>query len=456
MSIEKFQISDSSSVYDALKKINDNHCGFVITINKNGVANGLATDGDIRRKLIEGLSLDAPIHYCANQNFVSEKIGALRENLLKRLDSRIKHLPILDSNGKLVDVITKENLPEIKQNNVYARAKAPVRISFGGGGSDLTHYFENQIGAVINSTISLFSHATLRVRLDKKIFIHSEDLNDSIAGENLNDILNKPGAFGLIQATLETIKPTFGFELFLRSDFPMKSGLGGSAAVSAVILECFNKFRIDQWNHHEIAELAFQAERLHFGISGGWQDQYATVFGGINFIEFNLNENIVYPLRIQPNILKELEASLILCHTGISHDSNKIHRDQYNQMKKNNTQNLVEKNVALTYKIRNYLLRGNLTEFGKALDEGWKIKRQLSEKISNKFINEIYNFAIDSGAIGGKILGAGGGGFFLFFAPHYKRHLVTQKLISKGLKIHPFYFESNGIESWITRDNDDI
>jgi D-glycero-alpha-D-manno-heptose-7-phosphate kinase len=336
---------------------------------------------------------------------------------------------------------------------VYARARAPVRISFGGGGSDVTHYFSvKDSGAVINTTISLYSHATLRLRDDDRVVIRSLDLGQTLQAENLKAALAESGEFGLILALLRAVSPDFGFELFLHSDFPMKSGLGGSAVVSSAVLGCFNQFRRDQWSLHELAEIAYQAERLYLGVAGGWQDQYATVFGGFNFMEFRMDQNIVHPLRIHPDTLLELEESLILCDTCTSHDSGDIHQDQRQQMLAPHVRNLVETNVQLSYEMRNDLLRGRLLKFGQLLDKAWHTKRQLSEKISSSRLDDIYESACRHGAIGGKILGAGGGGFFLFYVSPFRRHELIQHLEFSGLKTRPFRFEPQGLQAWTVRE----
>jgi D-glycero-alpha-D-manno-heptose-7-phosphate kinase len=451
MKIENFLIDGNCSIKDALTKIDNNSFGIIFSQTKSGEVYGVATDGDIRRSLIAGLGLDDKLDKCINKEFHWEDNNVSREALIKKLDQKIKVIPILDSKMHLVDVITKENLPEIEEMPVYARAKSPVRISFGGGGSDLTHYFSNGIGAVINATVSFYSHATLHIRSDSKIIIHSLDLGSTLRADNLVDCLNAKGEFGLIQAVIKTVNPDFGFELDLYSDFPMSSGLGGSAVVAASILGCFNQFRKDQWSLHELSELAYEAERLHQGVEGGWQDQYATIFGGFNFIEFKMDQNVVHPLRIPPEILLELEESLVLCNTGIQHNSGNIHKDQRSQMRSKNKQALVQKNVDLCYKLRNQLLRGSLMEFGKSLDTAWKFKRDLSNEISNSQLDGIYDQAMMNGAIGGKLLGAGGGGFFLFFVPPSSKHLLLSHLEKEGLKASPFRFESDGLKSWKVR-----
>lgn len=451
--MDKFQILGKATLKEALARIESNHHGVIFVVDEFGVVFGVATDGDIRRKLLQDGSLEDSISSCANANFVWADLSTPREALLKQLDHRIKTIPILNVKKQLINIVSRGHLPVLDEERTYARARSPVRISFGGGGSDLTHYFATESGAVINATISLYSHAVLRIRDDQHIEVYSHDLRESLIAKNLQDALARECNFGLIQAILKVVQPEFGFELYLHSDFPMSSGLGGSAVVSAAILGCFNQFRRDKWDLHELAELAYQAERLYFGVAGGWQDQYATVFGGVNFMEFRMEQNIVHPLRIPADILLELEESLVLCDTGNAHNSGNIHQDQRRHMQQEAVQKKVQSNVDLTYAIRNHLLRGRLFQFGQSLNEAWQLKRQFSEKISNPFLDEIYDEALQQGALGGKLLGAGGGGFFLFYAPPFQRHQLVKWLESKGLKIHPFRFDPEGLRAWSARES---
>ena len=452
MKIDKFLIAENATLREALSRIELNHHGIIMSVDKIGRVTGLATDGDIRRELLDGRTLDDMISSCTNAQFVFENPATPRESLLKKLDHRIRVIPLLDTDRRLVGVVSRDHLPVRAEEAVFARARAPVRISFGGGGSDLTHFFSGQDGAVINTTISLYSHATLRVRDDEKVNIHSMDLKETLRADSLKHALEKEDHFGLIKALLRIVRPDFGFDLYLHSDFPMNSGLGGSAVVSAAVLGCFNQFRLDQWDPHELAELAFQAERLYLGVAGGWQDQYATVFGGFNFIEFRMEQNIVHPLRIHPDILLELEESLILCDTGTTHDSGNIHEDQRRQMEDQAIRTQVNTNVQLSYLIRNQLLRGNLHDFGHSLHDAWQFKRQFSSKISNSRLDQIYEAARAHGALGGKLLGAGGGGFFLFYVPPFKKHELIQHLESSELQVRPFRFEQDGLRAWTVRE----
>jgi D-glycero-alpha-D-manno-heptose-7-phosphate kinase len=253
MKLDIFLIDEKSSIKEALAKIDVNNHGIIFSQKRSGEIIGVATDGDIRRSLIADLDLDSQLIECINKDFYWEHESVSRETLIKKLDHNIRAIPLLDDSMKLVDIITKDNLPEIEERPVYARSKSPVRISFGGGGSDLTHFFSDGIGAVINATISFYSHATLHIRDDSKIIINSLDLNATLKADNLEGLLKAPGDFGLIQAVIKTVNPERGFELDLHSDFPMSSGLGGSAVVAAAILGCFNEFRKDEWSLHELS-----------------------------------------------------------------------------------------------------------------------------------------------------------------------------------------------------------
>jgi D-glycero-alpha-D-manno-heptose-7-phosphate kinase len=439
MQLDIFLISASASLREALQRIENNHHGMIFITDANGAVGGVATDGDIRRRLLDGGTLEDAITQCTNPDFVWENPATPRELLLKKLDHRIRVIPLLDTARRLVGLVSRDHLPIQPEGAVYARARAPVRISFGGGG-------------VINTTISLYSHATLRIREDEQVIIHSLDLGETFKADDLPSALAAESRFRLIQALFRAISPDFGFELFLHSDFPMNSGLGGSAVVSAAVLGCFNQFRRDQWDPHELAEIAYQAERHYLGVAGGWQDQYATVFGGFNFMEFRMDQNIVHPLRIHPDTLLELEECLILCDTGTTHDSGDIHQNQRQQMAAAHVRDMVKTNVQLSYEMRNDLLRGRLHQFGQSLDKAWQFKRQLSEKISSARLDQIYADAKSNGAIGGKLLGAGGGGFFLFYAPPYRKHQLITHLEASGLKIRPFRFEPKGLQAWTVRE----
>lgn len=455
--LRRWLIHEDESLAEALQMIESNKSGLVFVHQSSGKVVGSLADGDIRRKLIDGVSLNSRIGESCNRSFVRANSGTDREKLLKLFDKKIRVVPILDTSGYLVDVVRRDSMPAPAEVPVYVRSRAPVRVSFGGGGSDLTYFFDDHNdrgGAVLNATVSLFSHATLRVRPDKRIYIYSQDLDRVLEADDLEVAINSKSDLGLVQAILKTVKPEFGFHLYLHSDFPIGSGLGGSASLTATILGCFNQLRTDKWDQYEIAELAYQAERIYLNVNGGWQDQYAAVFGGVNFMEFTGKRNIVHPLRIASETLRDLEESLLLFDTGIPHRSNDIHDDQENQFKASGNDELVKENVRLTYAMRDYLLRGDLMQFGKGLNLSWELKKQFSKKISSSALDKIYETAIKSGALGGKLLGAGGGGFFLFFVPPFQRFSVVKNLERLGVSARPFRFEKEGLTAWLGRETE--
>lgn len=448
--IQKYVIYEDSLIKDALSKIQENQLGMVCVASDDEKIVGVCTDGDIRLGLLSGLRLADKISKCINRNFVSAKANEPRLSLLKKIDSGVRFIPVLDDGNELLMVVSAEFLPLTQKKKNYIRSRAPVRISFGGGGSDLTRYFIKDGGAVINGAISLYSHATMRILDDESITINSLDLGDTFKAKNLEVACRQIDCsnFGLILALINIIKPSFGFELSIHSDFTIGSGLGGSATMCAAVLGCFNHLKSDPWDQHELAEIAFQAERLSMGIAGGWQDQYASVFGGINFLEFQADETLISPLRIDPNTLLELEESLVMCNTGIVHNSGEIHVNQRKNIHEKDINNNIKKNVELTYKIRSYLLSGQLEKLGEALNDSWELKKTFSNHISNKHLDSIYDGALQNGATGGKLLGAGGGGYFLFYIPPFKKYNFLKYLEDIGLQVQPFCFEANGLKTW--------
>lgn len=454
--LDVFTIFQEQSFSDAMRKIDQNTEGAVFVINEHSQVIGCLTDGDIRRYLVSGtetkkVSLEDQVANCFNHSFISVHVDTDRESILKLLDHKIRIIPVLNANKVLVDVVSRKAYPLKLNRKNCAQSKSPVRVSFGGGGSDLTDYFYHHGGVVLNSTVNIFSHATLRKRSDTKISVYSYDLKNGFEIESLAD-LHKVNELPLITNLIRLIKPEFGFDLEITSEFPVGSGLGGSAVVLSAVIGCFNQFNEDPWDRYQIAEMAFQAERLFMDVAGGWQDQYATVFGGFNFMEFNSDSNVIHPLRVPEEFILELEESILLCFSGYSHDSGKIQSatksNMSNKLSKDVMQKLLEENKRLTNDMKSALLRGKIKDLGICLNEAWGLKKQFSGEISNSGLDEIYNFALSNGAVGGKLLGAGGGGFFLFICnPFQKASLKSQLKQELGLDSQNISFEHKGLQA---------
>lgn len=451
INLENFCSYETSTIKDAFEKMNINKIGAVVVIKSNNEVLGVLSDGDIRRILLKNNDLEQQIGECCNSQYVYARSTDSRESVLKLLDHKIHFIPILDDKDLLIDIVTKGNFPIEKEEKVVARAKSPVRISFGGGGTDLTHFFYDNGGAVLNATLKMYSHSSLHKRNDDKVIIKSYDLDLVSEADDINELLEK-NEIPLICSLLRLISPSYGFELTINSDFPVGSGLGGSAVVLSSIIGCFNEFREDRWSHYEISELAFQAERLYLNIAGGWQDQYSTVFGGINFMEFSGENNVVHPLRIPKDTLLELEECLLLCHTNIAHSSGNIHEQQKKEYKeKKDILPLVKENLSLAYEMRKSLLKGEITKFASYVDKAWQLKRNFASGITSREIDNIYDLAKESGSLGGKLLGAGGGGYFLFFVDPTQKGKLKRSLEKAGFECIPVLFEDEGLKSWRIR-----
>jgi D-glycero-alpha-D-manno-heptose-7-phosphate kinase len=416
---------------------------------------GCVTDGDIRRRLLVDADLSVSLSEFMNTDFVWGHASTSREQILKLLDHRVHCIPILDNQHRLVELCSRDEFAPDAESEVFARGRAPARITFGGGGTDLTHFFVDRGGVVINATINRYAHATLRKRRDSSVRIYSHDLGSVVEAASPAD-LRFDGKLDLLVAVVKLIRPDFGFEMEVAADYPVGSGLGGSASVAAAVIGCFNEFRSDPWDRHQISEMAFQAERLILNIPGGWQDQYAAVFGGFNYMEFTSDHNVIIPLRLEEKTIAELEEALVLCYTGRSHDSGAIHRDQRARSSGPGSQPSESgaKKIELAREVKRKLLRGDVYGYGELLHASWLLKRQDSPMVTDSNLDRIYSAARASGALGGKILGAGGGGYFLFFVPPFQQYRVFDALAQEGYRCERLMFDKIGLASWRTRISD--
>jgi D-glycero-alpha-D-manno-heptose-7-phosphate kinase len=220
--------------------------------------------------------------------------------------------------------------------------------------------------------------------------------------------------------------------------------------MAVALVGAFQRYLRQPWTAYDVAELAYSIERMELGIKGGRQDQYAAAFGGFNFMEFNGKATIVNPLRIAPDVLNELAYRLLLCYTGTSHYSNDlIERQQKSYTDgKAATVEALDATKQLAIDMKNELLRGNIDEMGILLDAGWQLKKQFTDGISNLQIDGLYDRARAAGALGGKLVGAGGGGYILFFCDFARRNEVAQAVQSAGGRVVDFSLEQNGLQTW--------
>jgi D-glycero-alpha-D-manno-heptose-7-phosphate kinase len=330
------------------------------------------------------------------------------------------------------------------------RAKAPLRVSFAGGGTDVSPFPETEGGVVLSSTINRYAYGSLRPRNDGRITVESVDLGISL-NLRASDGIDLDGNLDLVKAAMRRLgqHERDGYDLVLRSSAPPGSGLGSSSTVMVALVALFQEYYGLPLGEYEIAQLAFAIEREDLGIRGGLQDHYAATFGGFNFMEFG-ERVVVNPLRVRRAVINELELSLLLCFTSITRESAKIIEDQTSRVEQKQDSTLeglrAQKELAIAMKAA--LLRGELREFGALLGQAWTEKKRMSPLITSPWIDEIYELARSHGALGGKVTGAGGGGYILFFCDFDKKHRVETALEAAGTTVTEFSFEREGVTTW--------
>jgi D-glycero-alpha-D-manno-heptose-7-phosphate kinase len=336
------------------------------------------------------------------------------------------------------------------------RARAPLRLGLAGGGTDVPPYCDVYGGYVLNATIDRYAYAIIKTIDEPQLRFIATDQQEVCVTPNLLP-LQLDGRLNLHKAVYNHIfrhyndgKP-IALELSTFCDAPIGSGLGSSSTLVVTMIRAFVELLNLPLDDYDVAKLAFKIERLDCGLQGGRQDQYSATFGGFNFIEFYENERtIVNPLRIKNWIICELEASLILFFTGVSRESARIIADQSNNLRTGATNALEAmhgiKREALVMK--ECLLRGEFEGLVNSLRLGWENKKRSSESVSNQHIEEIYDSAIAAGALAGKVSGAGGGGFMLFFVPTERRMDVIKVLSQFDGQVSNCHFTKNGSQAW--------
>lgn len=335
------------------------------------------------------------------------------------------------------------------------RSKAPLRIGLAGGGTDVSPYCDLYGGAILNATISLSAYATIEIINEPQIIVTALDRRESETYP-ISASLPINGTLDLLKGVINRIQKDYGafkkgFRLSTYVDAPAGSGLGTSSTLVVAIIGAFvEKLKLPMGDY-DIAHYAFDIERNDLQLAGGRQDQYAAMFGGVNFMEFYQNDRvIVNPLRIRPQYMHELENNLVLYFTSTSRESATIIKEQ---MK--NVNNHHEKSIEAMHQLKTQakmmkeaLLRGKLDEIGEILDYGFEQKRNMAANISNAGIEKIYDAAKKAGATGGKISGAGGGGFMIFYCPVNNRFAVEDTLLQFGGEVKKYNFTKYGLTTW--------
>ena len=344
---------------------------------------------------------------------------------------------------------------------MIVRSKAPLRLGLAGGGTDVSPYSDRFGGAILNATINMYAYTTLIPTDDGKVVI---DLPDLGVNESYDAALSLPvdgpavlhkGVYNRI--VRDFLKKPVSLRISSHVDAPAGSGLGTSSTLVVSVLGAFVEWLKLPLGEYDIAQLAYDIERVDLGMAGGKQDQYAATFGGVNFMEFGSdNKVVVNPLRIRKSILSEFSHNLLLYYTQTSRKSAEIIEMQRENVRKNNSSSIeaMHKLKQQAELMKVCLLKGELDEMGKILDFGWQYKKRMADAITNPLIDEVYEAAIRSGATGGKVSGAGGGGFIFFYCPGVSRYAVEKALVPFGGNVKRYEFAKEGLTTWTIQSNE--
>ncbi len=329
------------------------------------------------------------------------------------------------------------------------RSKAPLRLSFAGGGTDVSPYFEERGGCVVSATINRFAYASIVPGEGSTASIKSLDF-DSETRFSIHRTPQLDGSLGLLKAVVRDFRIGQPFRMYVHCDAPPGSGLGSSSAIVVATIGSIKRWLNVPMTDYELAERAFRIERKDMGISGGKQDQYSSTFGGFNFIEFTKSGAVVNPLRVSEEVLDELEYRLLLCYLGGSRVSSSIIERQVDGYvkRRESTVEALDETKALALEMKKALLLGRLDEVGELLDRAWREKKRFTSGITSDKIDRIYGAARAAGAQGGKLTGAGGGGFMLLLCEFSKKRDVAAEVERLGGQIVNFGFEERGVRSW--------
>ena len=334
---------------------------------------------------------------------------------------------------------------------MYIRSRAPLRIGLAGGGTDVDPYASEKGGAVFNTTIAKYAYCTITPNDSNKMSIESTNYGRHEVPLD-GGPLPLDGNMDLVKAVTNHFEIEQGFKMLLQSDAPPGSGLGGSSTVIVAAIAAIADWVGKKMTGHEMAQLAYELERVDIGLKGGKQDQYAAVFGGFNLMKFRSDGVDVNSVKIKENTLKELQYRSVLCYTGNVRESANIIESQVRSYQKGDNEKALDETKTIALEMAAALEKDDIEETGRLLDLGWKYKKQFTDKITNPEIDKLYNVAKYAGAIGGKVSGAGGGGFMFFICDYDKKFIVSEQLMKHGATVTDFMFEPNGVTAWRSGD----
>ena len=437
-----------------------NNRSFALLINKNNQCIATITDGDIRRYLSKGGKLNDPIIRSGNKNFHYLDINSTLNKKIREFEklfstqSGIYTLPVLNNDKKINKIINYRDISEnYKSNQIVIKKKqsgitvsVPTRISFVGGGYDFSNYINLKENYILTTTLNKRVFVSASPRKDKHIYVNNLSIN-----KKFKTISKKKIKKDLISLVLKSSKIDHGINLEIDSEFSQGSGLGGSSALTIALIAALKLLKNKKLNFYKIANEAYRIERIEFGNYGGWQDYFATLFGGFKWLKMNNTDISFDYINLDENIKSQLNYEMLSFKFGNFRSSSLIQK--FNFKNKKLQKNLLkhsEISIKIASEMKKNLINGNLDNFYKLIDKSWHLKKKINRGASTKQIDKIYQTAINNGAAGGKLLGAGKSGYFVFFSRRKFHKKITKSLKKLNLKLENLKIENEGIKFWST------
>ncbi|MDA9932384.1 hypothetical protein N9C24_02015 [Gammaproteobacteria bacterium] len=454
--VNKFVINDKYSIAEALKHISKNMSGIVFIVDSKKRLIGSFSDGDYRKASLRK-DLDIDIHkdqvtFVMNQTpkyIYNDEYS--REALLNFFSTGFSFIPSLDSKKRVIKILSIENafkgIPNI--NRVFS--KAPLRCSLAGGGTDLYEFYKDHGGAIISFSINQYVHCLIEDSNDG-IQLDCKDINLNINIKNKLEIEEKIKKYPNSELVLRVVQKYLkedAIKISIWSDVHVGSGLAASTSLVVALIKGLDKRYSIQRSRSLLAEEAFELERIHLKQGGGWQDQYLASYGGLNLIEFSHKKgNSIKKIPISHTQKGILENCLLLVNTNMSHDSKEqqaVLIDSFSDKAKVETLKTMARRAKNLYK---HLSEGNIDNLGTILHKNWILKKSTSKAISNKKIDEIYERLMSYGAVGGKLLGSGSGGFFLVYVNLNDLHNFKKECYKYKFEVLNIQFDNLGAVAW--------
>lgn len=399
---------------DFLKRIQEKKSNVFFAIDNNQNFVGAITEGDFRRFVIKNGFVPQTIKKVINKSAYFILENDLKSSNSTIIDTSKGEVPIINDNNKIIDIYPNSVSPTISRNlTTKVVAIAPTRISFAGGGSDLNYWFKNNRGCVVNLAIGKYARVSIIRNFTNYINVSSLNTSEDLR-LNLKDLKSyKQKKLFLVIKCLQKFQITDGIDLKIFCDYEPGTGLGGSSSLTVAIIKALSKLFHFELSNKKLVEISYEIERNEAGISGGWQDQIVAINGGLCITNFSSNNINTHKIALTQKYEDYLNSSLFISRIGKSRKSAVIHNSQEaisNQISYHKNMKAI---VELADKCASLIGEEKIDELGKILHEGWHLKKNIGEFISNTEVDKRYEILLKFGAQGGRLLGAGASGFIL-------------------------------------------